>query len=107
MKIARQSYERSHIGTEWDYEDLRITIQFDEGELNDPRLFKRFGSVEINQRQYKTDKHPKTWMKGCHSAWFGEHQLNDLQKKFIWDLLNRFMEENPNAISVNWKLNKH
>jgi len=109
MRIVRKSFEHSSMGTEWECEDLRITIKFDEGELHEPRLYKRFALVEINQRYYKGE-HPssmgtKTWMKGCHSAWFGEEQIKtDKEKKYIWDLLHRFMKDNLNAISVNWKL---
>jgi hypothetical protein len=81
-----------------------MTIVFDENEL-DPKLMKRFAYVEIQQTQYQGSD-LRTWMKGCHSAWFGEKQTKtDKEKKFIWDLLLRFMEDNPNAITANWKLN--
>jgi hypothetical protein len=106
MKIYKRSYEHTLIGTQYDHTNLQMTIVFDDGEL-DPKLMKRFRSVQVQQKHYCVSE-LRTWIKGCHSAWFGEEQTKtDPHKKFIWNLIHRFMEDNPIAISANWKINKH
>lgn len=88
MRIVNTSTEHSSIGSEWECDEIKITIYFDENEL-DARLMKRFSSVTIHQRKY-TDSDMRVWMKGLHSAWFGV-DIQDPQKKYIWNLVDTFL----------------
>ena len=105
MKIIRQSYENTSIGTEWEHQYVKVTIAFDDHEL-DARLKKRFRWVEVTQNQYKGSR-LDTYMKGAHSCWFGDNGNNkDPEKKFIWDKICAYMEENSDLFSIKWQTPK-
>ena len=88
MKIVNTSTEHSSIGTEWECNEIKISVSFDENEL-DAKLMKRFSNVVVNQRKY-TDEDMRVWMKGLHTTWFGV-DVEDPQKKYIWNLVDTFL----------------
>ena len=105
MKIIRQSYENTSIGTDWEHHNVRFTISFEDHEL-DSQLKKRFRSVEVSQTRYDESR-TDTFMKGAHSCWFGDNGNNkDPEKKFIWDKICAFMDKNPDLFSIKWKTPK-